>query len=97
MPSKVAAPAGRSTKEPRLAGLLLLGKAFLAEQDPPERRVKVQPAQTLPASYVEAVLLGEAGEPTSTKRILSRSCSCWESVSSIAARLGAGTVAPFDF
>jgi hypothetical protein len=45
-------------------------RAFLAEQDAPERRVKVQPAQTLPASYVEAVLLGVAGEPTSTKRIL---------------------------
>lgn len=45
-------------------------RSFLAEQDASEDRVSLQPAQTLPESYVEAVLLDEAGEPTSTKRIL---------------------------
>jgi hypothetical protein len=42
-------------------------RAFLAEQDAPERRVKLQPAQTLPASYVEAVLLDADGEPDPTQ------------------------------
>ena len=42
----------------------------LGEQDASENRVKLQPAQTLPSSYVEAVLLDADGEPTSTKRIL---------------------------
>ena len=33
-------------------------RAFLTEQDASEDRVRLQTAQTLPASYVEAVLLG---------------------------------------
>jgi hypothetical protein len=45
-------------------------RAFLQEQDTLEERVKLQPAQNLPESYIEAVLLDEAGQPTSTKRIL---------------------------
>jgi hypothetical protein len=45
-------------------------RAFLAEQDATEDRVRMQPAQTLPSSYIEAVLLDDAGEPMSTKRIL---------------------------
>jgi hypothetical protein len=45
-------------------------QAFLAEQDASEDRVRLQPAQTLPSSYVEAVLLDPSGEPTPKKRIL---------------------------
>jgi hypothetical protein len=45
-------------------------RAFLAEQDASEDQVTLQPAQTLPASYVEAVLLDADGEPTRHKRIL---------------------------
>jgi hypothetical protein len=45
-------------------------RAFLTEQDASEDRVTLQPAQTLPASYVEAVLLDPSGEPTPKKRIL---------------------------
>jgi hypothetical protein len=45
-------------------------RAFLTEQDASEDRVTLQPAQTLPASYVEAVLLGPIGEPATKKRIL---------------------------
>jgi hypothetical protein len=45
---------------------------FLEEQDASQDRVRLQTAQTLPASYIEAVLLDDAGEPTSTKRILFR-------------------------
>ena len=45
-------------------------RAFLAEQDASEDRVSLQPAQTLPASYIEAILLDTDGEPTSAKRIL---------------------------
>jgi hypothetical protein len=41
---------------------------FLEEQDASEDRVRLQTAQTLPASYVEAVLLDE--KPTSKKRVL---------------------------
>jgi hypothetical protein len=43
---------------------------FLDEEDASEDRVSLQPSQTLPAGYVEAVLLDEAGELTPTKRIL---------------------------
>ena len=43
---------------------------FLTEQDASEDRVRLQPEQTLPESYIEAVLLDEVGEPTSMKRIL---------------------------
>jgi hypothetical protein len=45
-------------------------QAFIEEQDTPEDRVRLQPAQNLPSSYIEAVLLDEAGEPTRHKRIL---------------------------
>jgi hypothetical protein len=45
-------------------------RAFLEEQDAIEDRVKLQPVQTLPENYNEAVLLDEASQPTSTKRIL---------------------------
>jgi len=45
-------------------------RTFLAEQQASEDRVRLQPAQTLPESYIEAVLLDEVGEPTSKKRIL---------------------------
>ena len=45
-------------------------RAFLTEQGASEERVRLQPAQTLPASYVEAVLLDADGEPTPQKRIL---------------------------
>jgi hypothetical protein len=45
-------------------------EAFLAEQDASEDRVTLQPAQTLPESYIEAVLLDADGEPTRHKRIL---------------------------
>jgi hypothetical protein len=43
---------------------------FLTEQDAAEDQVTLQPAQTLRASYVEAVLLDPDGNPTSTKRVL---------------------------
>jgi hypothetical protein len=45
-------------------------RAFLEEQDASEDRVSSQPAQTRPASYVEAVLLDADGESTPKKRIL---------------------------
>ena len=45
-------------------------RAFLTEQDASEDRVTLQPAQTLPESYIEAVLLDAGGEPTRHKRIL---------------------------
>jgi hypothetical protein len=45
-------------------------QAFLAEQGFSKDRVRLQPAQTLPESYVEAVLLDADGEPTPKKRIL---------------------------
>ena len=44
--------------------------AFLEERDASEERVKLQPAQTLPDGYIETVLLDDAGEPTSDKRVL---------------------------
>ncbi len=45
-------------------------QGLLAEQHASEDRGRLQPAQILPASYVEAILLDAEGEPTSTKRIL---------------------------
>jgi len=45
-------------------------QAFIGEKDTSEERVNLRPAQTLPASYVEAVLLDADGEPTPKKRIL---------------------------
>lgn len=45
-------------------------RAFLDEQEASEDRVSLRPAQTLPSSYVEAVLLDADGKPTSAKRIL---------------------------
>src|SRR5215203_4554020 len=44
-------------------------QAFIGEKDTSEERVNLRPAQTLPASYVEAVLLDADGEPTPKKRI----------------------------
>ena len=43
-------------------------RAFLEEQGASEERVSLQAAQTLPSSYIEAVLLND-GEPTNAKRI----------------------------
>jgi hypothetical protein len=45
-------------------------RVFLEEQDASEDRVGLQPVRTLPASYVEAVLLDAGTEPTPKKRIL---------------------------
>jgi hypothetical protein len=44
-------------------------QTFLQERDH-TGEVDLRPAATLPEGYVEAVLLGEAGVPTPTKRIL---------------------------
>ena len=45
-------------------------RAFLEEKGVSEERVWLQPAQTLPESYIEAVLLDADGKPTNAKRIL---------------------------
>jgi hypothetical protein len=45
-------------------------RAFLNESDADEDRVRMQAPKVLSETHVEAVLLDEAGQPRSAKRIL---------------------------